>query len=133
MHLHIVLAITMVLGLALAPPPASAAPLDGSVPILCAVTEVHDCVANGGCERNPLLPVDTFWKVNLRERLVSNLDGRRTSPIGNVQRENGLLLLQGVQNARVWGFVVDEQTGALSVTITDADGALVASGACTAP
>lgn len=133
MFLRIILAITVVLGLGLAPAPAPAAPLDGSVPILCAVTEAHDCVAKGGCEWNPVSQGDTFWRVNLQQQVVSSLDGARTSPIGKVQRENGLLLLQGVQNARVWGLVVDEQTGSLSVTITDADGALVASGACTAP
>jgi len=76
---------------------------------------------------------DTFWRVNVQQRVVSTLDGRRTSPIGNVQRDNGLLLAQGMQNARVWGLVLDEQTGLLSVTITDADGAMVFSGACTAP
>src|SRR5512137_1841128 len=101
MFLRIILSITVVLGLGLAPAPAPAAPLDGSVPMLCAVTEAHDCVAKGGCEWNPVSQGDTFWRVNLQQQVVSSLDGARTSPIGNVQRENGLLLLQGVQNARV--------------------------------
>jgi hypothetical protein len=133
MFLRIILVITVVLGLGLAPAPTPAAPLDGSVPILCAVTEAHDCVSTGGCERSALSQGDTFWRVNVQQRVVSTLDGRRTSPIGNVQRDNGMLLAQGMQNARVWGFVLDEQTGSLSVTITDTDGAMVFSGACTAP
>ena len=133
MFLRIILAITVVLGLGLAPVPALAASLDGSVPMLCALTEARDCVSRGGCERNQLPQGDTFWRINVQQRVVSTVDGRRTSPIGNVQRENGLLLAQGMQNARVWGFVLDEQTGSLSVTVTDADGALVVSGTCTAP
>lgn len=75
MFLRIILSITVVLGLGLAPAPAPAAPLDGSVPILCAVTEAHDCVAKGGCEWNPVSQGDTFWRVNLQQQVVSSLDG----------------------------------------------------------
>jgi hypothetical protein len=133
MSMRIILAITVLVSLGLAPPGVPAASLDGSVPMLCALTEARDCVSQGACERNPLPQGDTFWRVNVQQRVVSTLDGKRSSPIGNVQRDNGLLLAQGMQNARVWGLVLDEQTGQLSVTVADADGALVLSGSCIAP
>lgn len=133
MSMRIILAITVLVGLGVAPSGVPAAALDGSVPMLCALTEAHDCVSHGACERNPLSQGDTFWRVNVQQRVVSTLDGRRSSPIGSVQRDNGLLLAQGMQNARVWGLVLDEQTGQLSVTVADADGALVLSGGCIAP
>ena len=112
--------------------PAAAAPLDGSAPILCALSEVHSCSREGGCERAPLEPGDVFWRVNVQQRVVGTLDGRRTSPIATVQREDGRLLLQGMQNARVWGLVLDEQTGQFWVTVTEWDGALAFTGTCAA-
>ena len=74
-----------------------------------------------------------FFKVNVPGRVLSTVDGDRTSPVGNVQRENGLLMLQGTQNARAWGVAINEKTGQMSATIAESDGAIVIAGACIAP
>jgi hypothetical protein len=130
----VIVAIGVLVGPGLAPA-VVAAPLDGSVPLLCALNSVAECSRLGDCERiraeDARLP--PFVRVNVQQRLLSSIDGARTSPISAVQRSNGRLMLQGMQNERVWSAVIDEQTGSMSSTVAEDDGALVISGACIAP
>jgi hypothetical protein len=42
-------------------------------------------------------------------------------------------MMQGIQNDRAWSAVIDECTGHLGATASEADGAIVMSGACIAP
>ncbi len=118
-------------------PPAAvvAAPMDGSTPILCALSSVVECARGGSCDRSTTedAQVPPFVRINVPQRLLSTVDGARTSPIAGVQRANGRLMLQGMQNERVWGAVVNEETGQMSATVGEDDGAIVISGACIAP
>lgn len=117
------------------PSAAPAAPLDGSAPILCALSSVVECGRKDGCERGSSeeTGIPAFIRVNVPQRLLSSLDGARTSPIVNVQRSNGQLMFQGMQNERVWGAVIDEESGRMSATAVEADGAFVLIGTCIAP
>jgi hypothetical protein len=112
-----------------------AAPLDGSAPMLCAFTSVVECSRRGECERSSPdgANVPAFIKVNVPQRVLSTIDGGRSSPVGTVLRENGVLMLQGMQNGRAWGAAIDEKSGQMSASITESDGAIVISGACIAP
>jgi hypothetical protein len=126
----------VVLAVAVVPPvPVSAAPLDGSVPMLCALNSVIECSRRGDCERsNPEeAGIPPIIRVNVPQRQLSSIDGARTSPITNVQRNNGQLMIQGMQNERVWGAVIDEASGRMSATAGEADGAFVLIGTCIAP
>lgn len=122
-------------GVGLAASQAVAAPLDGSAPILCAFTSVTECSQGGECQRSSAEAADVpaFIRVNVPRNELSTLDGKRTSPIAKVERLNGRLMIQGLQNARVWGAVIDETTGQMGATVSEADGAIVISGACVAP
>jgi hypothetical protein len=114
---------------------APAASLDGSAPILCALTSVVECSQKGDCKRSSAesAEVPGFLRVNVAGREVSSVDGQRTSPIAKVDRADGRLMLQGVQNARVWGAVIEEHNGQLGATVSEPDGAIVISGSCIAP
>ena len=74
------------------PGTAPAAPMDGSAPMLCA------------------LSVPPFVRINVPQRILSSVDGARTSPTTSVQRTNGYLMIRGMHNERVWGAVIEEQT-----------------------
>jgi hypothetical protein len=115
--------------------PPSAAPLDSSTPILCALNSVTECARRGNCERTNSedAEIPSFVQINVPKKVLSTVDGKRTSPITSVNRANGRLMIQGMQNERVWGAVVDEETGHMSATVSEADGAIVITGACTAP
>ena len=128
------LAAGALVGLAFSPSLLMAAPLDGSAPILCAIHAVMDCEA-GNCERSSAeeAQVPPFVRVDLQRRLLSSVDGARTSPIGQTQRAGGRLMFQGMQNQRVWGAVINEETGTMWATIGEDDGAIVLAGACIAP
>ncbi len=119
---------------ALLPAAVRAAPMDGSAPMLCAISSVVECSRKGECERSSgETQVPPFVRINVAQRMMSTVDGSRTSPIGAVQRTNGRLMIQGMQNERVWGAVIEEQTGLFTATVGEDDGALVMSGACIAP
>jgi hypothetical protein len=122
------------LGLAALPSAAPAAPLDGSTPMLCALNSVVGCAHHGKCERSTAEDVEVppFVRIDVQKHLLSSVDGSRTSPIVGVQRNNGRLMLQGMQNDRVWGAVINEETGRMSATVGEDDGAIVISGACIA-
>jgi len=129
-----VLVIGVCVWLGLPPSVLAAAPLDGSAPMLCALTSVFECPLGGGCERRAVgEDVPVFWRVNVPQRLLSSLDGARSSPIANVQRDGGRLMLQGIQNGKVWGLAIDEQSGQMAATVAEADGGTVLEGACTVP
>ena len=121
-------------GMALSPWAAVAAPLDGSKPMLRAVHQVMDCEADN-CGRTSAeeAQVPPFVRIDVQNRLLSSVDGARTSPIAQVNRTNGRLMLQGMQNERVWGVVINERSGRMWATVGEDDGAIVLSGACIAP
>ena len=126
-----------VLGLLCLPPspmPAVAAPLDGSTPILCAIHSVIECGGRGDCERGDPSQeqIPAFVQINVPKKTLSSVDGARTSPITGTNRANGRLMIQGMQNERVWGAVVDEETGRMSATVSEAGGAIILTGACLA-
>lgn len=129
------IAIGAVVGLGVLPSAVLAAPLDGSAPMLCALNSVMECTRKGDCERSSAedAGIPPFMRVNVPQRQLSTLDGARTSPIVNVHRANGRLMLQGMQNERVWGAVIDEETGRMSATAGEAEGAFVLIGTCIAP
>ena len=97
------------------PGTAPAAPMDGSAPMLCA------------------LSVPPFVRINVPQRILSSVDGARTSPITSVQRTNGYLMIRGMHSERVWGAVIEEQTGQMTATVGEHDGAIGMSAMCIAP
>ena len=123
------------IGMAMLPGTAPAAPMDGSVPMLCALSSVVECSRKGECERSTAedASVPPFVRINVPQRVLSTVDGARTSPIAAVQRANGHLMIQGMQNERVWGAVIEEQTGQMTATVGEHDGAIVMTGMCIAP
>jgi hypothetical protein len=129
------IAMGALVGLGVLPSVVRAAPLDGSAPMLCGLSSVFECTRKGECERSSAedAGIPAFIRVNVPQRVLSSLDGGRTSPIVNVQRSNGRLMIQGMQNERVWGAVIDEESGRMSATAGEAEGAFVLVGNCIAP
>jgi hypothetical protein len=135
MRILLAAGVLAIVGLLPSGAPPSAAPLDGSTPILCALNSVMECARRGDCERSNTdeAQIPPFVQINVPKKVLSSVDGTRTSPITTVNRTNGRLMIQGMQNERVWGAVVNEETGQMSATVSEADGAIVISGACLAP
>jgi len=103
--------------------------------MLCALSSVIECSRKGECERSTSeeASVPPFVRINIQQRILSSVDGARTSPITSVQRTNGYLMIQGMQNERVWGAVIEEKTGQMTATVGEHDGAIIMSAMCIAP
>jgi len=76
-----------VVGMAPSPVAAVAASLDGSVPILCAINALMECDGDD-CERTTAeeTKVPPFVRFDVQKKLLTSVDGTRTSPITKVRR-----------------------------------------------
>jgi len=113
---------------------ASAAGFDGSQDLLCAPTDVAQCDQSARCERVSPSDVDlpAFIRLDFgKKRMVSLTDPPRESPIDEVHKREGLTILQGAQNGRAWSLVIDQETGRMTGSVADGEGAFAVFGACT--
>ena len=120
----------------IAPLPLSAGEFDGSKPLLCAVIETFECGPGDDCQRGTAqsINIPLFVRVNFTEKTISGTrpDGEmRTTDIQNMDRIDGRLILQGVQNGKAWSMIIMESTGMMTVTASDVQAGFVVFGACT--
>jgi hypothetical protein len=125
------------LSLAVAMPGAASAALDGSVPLLCAITTIMECDDTGHCQRHttqqhPDFP--PFLRINVREGMITGGDnsGRKTE-IKSSTRLDGRLMLYGGENGRGWAATIAEDTGRMTAGVVASDFTFNLFGACTTP
>ena len=123
--------------LGLAWPAAAASRYDGSAPMLCAVTAINECTADGKCERSAPQQgnnVPTFLRVDVKGRTLNADDGSgRKSEIKAASVVDGQLMLQGIENGKAWNMVIGSETGRWGGSVVEDDGSFALFGACTLP
>jgi hypothetical protein len=133
---------TAALGLALAclalPFTASAAgKYDGSKPMLCAITSMSECTAEGKCERSAPQEgnnLPTFVRVDVKGKLLTDNEGSgRKTEIKVVNVLDGQLMLQGGENGKAWSLVIASESGAFGSSVVENDGLFAIFGHCTLP
>ena len=116
--------------------PASADDLTGARQLLCWSSEVTACTPGMECESG--LPAD--WhipqalRVDLETRKLSTTPAsgeERSTTAGAVDRRDGLILLQGMENGRAFSILIGEKTGSLSATVARDGLTLSIFGGCT--
>jgi hypothetical protein len=122
--------------LASATPATAASGFDGSRDLLCAPSDVAECDSRGNCER--VSPSDValphFLQLQFsKKRLVSEEVAGRSTQIDNVRSVDGLTILQGIDNGRAWSVAIHQETGRLSGSVVDSEGAFLVFGACRLP
>ncbi len=129
--------LTIILGLGLAAPGfAAASDFDGSHNLLCAPTDAMQCEGAGECNRKEveLLNMAKFLYVDFKaKRIRGTIEGitsEETSSIQNLQKLEGVTLVQGAENGRGWSLVVDKGTGDMTLAIAGDDVAFVLFGVC---
>ncbi len=116
--------------------PTLADDVSGAQKVLCAPIEITECWADGEC-----LEVEP-WDVNVPPFLVLDFEDReirtteasdekRQSELRNLTRENGRIVAQGVQEDRVFSFVISERSGFLTAAIATDAVTLSIFGTCT--
>lgn len=109
------------LALALAVFPARGDDLTGANRFLCASVQAtrctaEDCLVSAPWEWN----IPEFIQVDLDSKMLSTTKASgtfRKTPIKHVERENGLIVLQGVEAGRAFSFVITQETGFASVAV----------------
>lgn len=112
----------------------AAGPIDGSQPLSCAVANGHDCLpSQSDCKlltpekyKTPIIDVD-FAKKEVRSPFRTALLKVTHS---NVTSES--LVLQGADLLFAWTALIKKQSGAITIAITDREGAYVIFGTCRA-
>ena len=107
---------------------------DGSRDLLCAPSDVAECDVSGRCNRVSPTEVELppFLRVQFsKKRLVGQESPERSTPIETQRSTDGATILQGAENGRAWTVRIDQQTGKLSGSIVDGEGAVLVFGACT--
>jgi hypothetical protein len=111
----------------------AAAGLDPSKPLTCSIAEVAECDGVATCVDTTVEQIDLppLWRIDFAAKQLASADGQRTSPIAALEVLEAVLVLQGHQSGRGWTLVVDRETGHLSGSAVDAEGAFVLAGSCT--
>ena len=116
--------------------PVQADNLTGADKFLCTAVQATVCDTTGDCE------VGVPWLWNIPQFVVIDLEKKtlgttrasgenRVTPINTLMQEDGLIVLQGVEGGRAFSFVIQEQTGNLSVAVAREELTVSVFGACT--
>ena len=133
-----ILSVCFALGLLISFRTAAVAALDGSSPLLCVPIEVLDCEAYNGCIETTVEDVNIpqFIRVDFDKKTASGTlaDGTlRTVGIERMERENGMLVIQGGQEGRGWSATIGEETGKMTLIVSRDRYRFFIFGACTSP
>ncbi len=129
-------AIPIVLALLFVPASVAADDLTGAESFLCTAAQGTACYDDGGCETLPPweLNIPQFIEVDLAARTLSTTAAsgqNRSTPIKNLEREDGLIILQGYENGRAFSFVIAEEDGMASIAVARDGLGVSVFGACT--
>jgi hypothetical protein len=119
-----------------APAAATADDLTGQQVFLCSSAQAALCTDYGDCDTFAPwdLNIPQFIEVNLKDKTLSTTKAsgeNRSTPIKNLQREDGQIFLQGVEAGRAFSFVINEKSGMMSVAVARDGKAVAVFGACT--
>jgi hypothetical protein len=116
--------------------PAIADDLTGADKFLCSAGSASICCDDGQCASGTAAELDIpqFIEVDLVAKRVSTTKAsalNRTSPIDNLKRVDGLIVMQGVENLRAYSITINEKTGELAAAIAAPGCSVTAFGICT--
>jgi len=105
--------------------------------MLCAVTAINECTADGNCQRSQPQAgnnLPTFMRVDLKAKVLRADDGsgRKTDIKGSAFADDQLML-QGFENGKAWSMVIKSDTGRWGGSVVEDDGSFALFGACTLP
>ena len=127
-----VLAAAALLGAA----PAFADDLTGAKTLLCSAVEVSACETSFGCDSGPATDwrVPAFLEVDLATKTVrtTQASGENRSTVASVvERKDGRILVQGMENGRAFSILIREADGALTAAVAREELTVSVFGTCT--
>jgi hypothetical protein len=104
--------------------------------MICATTQVQICIEHDTCyaAAPDELDVPEFVIIDLEKKSISTTkasDQDRSTSFTSVERDDGLIYLQGFEGGRVFSFVVHEGTGRITAALVRDGLSVSVFGACT--
>ena len=104
--------------------------------MLCAAGDVQICYENGECVPMTAweLSMPEFVVIDTKEKTVSTTKAsgeNRSTPFSMVERSEGFIYLQGIENERLFSFVIEEFSGSLTVSVVRDGFSVTVFGVCT--
>jgi hypothetical protein len=116
--------------------PVAADDLTGASQLLCTPIRAEQCTASQGCTSS--LPwelnMPLFVRVDLDAGLLATTAASgedRATRVPHVTREDGIIVLQGIDDQRAYSFLIVEASGLMSVAVARDGITVSAFGACT--
>ena len=104
--------------------------------LLCSTSRIIVCFEDGECvDAHPWeLNIPQFVVIDAKKMTLSTTKAsgeNRVTPIRTLKRDNGKMIIQGIEQERAFGFVIDEASGLLTATVARDGLAVSVFGACT--
>lgn len=112
-----------------------AGPLLAQAQNLCSLVHYQECHADGNCLEAPADPANAlaFITIDRAAGIVRATEPRfsdQNSSILHSTEEDGRIMLVGVQSGGAWSITIVEETGLMSLAISDPDEAILVFGRC---
>jgi len=126
----------LVLLIAVVPTVALADNVSDSEQILCTAVQATVCYMEGDCEIGEPWSwnIPQFIEIDFEEKVLRTTPAsgeNRQTPFKNIEREEGLIFLQGVEQGRAFSFTIEEETGLASIAVARSGVTVSVFGACT--
>ena len=110
--------------------------IENSDRLLCSTSRVVVCFEGGECFDLPAWEanVPQFVVVDEKKLTISTTKAsgeNRSTPIRTLQREEGLIIFQGIEQGRAFSVVIDELTGIMTAAVSRDGASVSVFGACT--
>jgi len=115
---------------------AQADNLEGVDTMICAASQVNICLENDTCySATPAqLGVPDFVVIDTGKKTISTTKAsneNRSTSFTSIEKNDGLIYLQGIEGQRAFSFVIDEATGRMTVSVARDGLSVSVFGACT--
>jgi hypothetical protein len=104
---------------------------NGSKNLICAPVEANNCSAVDGCTKTVPSEVGApaFLRIDFGQQAI--VGPQRSSPVKLTEKSDRQLLLMGTELGYGWTVVLEQASGEMTLTMTNADGSFVFFGSCT--
>lgn len=104
--------------------------------IICSPADVKLCFENGECfDTNPWeIDMPEFVLIDIKKKTISTTKASgqdRSTSFSALEKSEGLLLMQGMEDGRAFSFVIEEMTGIMTASIARDGVSVSVFGACT--
>ena len=116
--------------------PALAENISDADRIICSPADVKLCFENGECFDTSPWEIDMpeFIIIDLKKKTIRTTEASgqdRSTTFTAMERQDGVLFMQGIESGRAFSFVVEELTGILTASVARDGVSVSVFGACT--